>query len=84
MTTAESYARALYLALRENPAKAKEYAKNLRQALKRRGHEKLLSQIAAEGEKLRIREERVKQFSTDTPAKEQKRILFELYKKLTA
>ncbi|MBC7836572.1 hypothetical protein H7X87_02230 [Acetobacteraceae bacterium] len=84
MTTGESYAKALYALIKKNPEKASLYAKNLKTALRRRGHEKLLPQIAAEGEKLRLREERSMQSSTETPEREQNRILFELYRKLTA
>ena len=57
---------------------------NLRELLKRRGHEKLLPRIYSEYKKLVLAEHRRKQAATVTPAAEKTRVLLELYKKLVA
>ncbi|HYF13207.1 MAG TPA: hypothetical protein VD928_02845 [Candidatus Paceibacterota bacterium] len=79
---ARDYAQALFELIKENPSKGKEYLKNLKEALARRGHEKLLPRIFSEYEKLVAREERAQQFARINPKEEQKRILIELYQKL--
>ena len=72
------YAKALYQA-EGKPG----LLKNLRELLKRRGHEKLLPRIYSEYKKLVLAEHRRKQAATVTPAAEKTRILLELYRKLT-
>lgn len=79
MTTARDYAKALYAL----PARAKHLPK-LREALERRGHQKLLPRIFAEYKKLELsatRRATAVEVTTDT---ERTRILLELYKKLVA
>ncbi len=78
MNLATQYAVAVY----QSSAPDAKKVEGLRQALKRRGHEKLLPRILAEYEKLAERERRSKQYRTITPAQEQTRILLELYQKL--
>lgn len=70
------YAKALFGAKKPNLA-------NLKEALKRRGHEKLLPQIYSEYQKLQTGRERREHYAALTEEREQTRILFELYKKLT-
>lgn len=73
---AADYAKALYqLGDRAN-------IKDLRDMLKRRGHEKLLPQIYAEYEKLQTAAKRLEMHKAVTPEKERTRILVDLYKKL--
>lgn len=76
MELAAQYARALY------EAKDKSLP-NLRAALKRRGHEKLLPRIYAEYKKLLTGAERRAAAAKVTPEAERTRILLELYHKLT-
>lgn len=83
MTTQATYARALYGLVQQRPNDGKELLANLRVALKRRGHEKLLPQIFAEYQKLDMGAARAKAARAVTPERERTRILFELYKKLT-
>ena len=78
MTLAAQYARALHES--EAPDEAK--LKNLREALLRRGHEKLLPRIFTEYERLVEKKERLEEYKKVTPEKERTRILLELYKKL--
>jgi F0F1-type ATP synthase delta subunit len=74
---ATDYAKALYqLGEKEN------HLPGLREALKRRGHEKLLPQIFAEYKRLVLGAQRLAEHKKVTPEKEQTRILLELYKKL--
>ena len=75
MKLEEQYARALFEAKKPNVEKLKE-------VLKRRRHEKLLPQIWSEYQKLMLAAERKKKFTAVTPEREQRRILFEMYKKL--
>ena len=72
------YAKALYQADGKP-----DLLKNLRELLKRRGHEKLLPRIYSEYKKLVLAEHRRKQAATVTPEAEKTRILLELYRKLT-
>ena len=83
MTIAATYAKALRSLVEENPSTGKEFLVNLRLALKKRGHEKLLPQIFAEYQKLELAGTRATQAAAVTPERERTRILFELYKKLT-
>lgn len=76
------YAEALYKA--QQGKATKEHSKNLAAALKRRGHLKLLPQIAAEYEKLHERQERSTKYKKVTPESEQTRVLLELYQKLVS
>jgi hypothetical protein len=75
MYIATQYAKALFAA--EKPS-----LKTLKEALARRGHQKLLPQIFTEYQKLMLQKERSLRFATVTPEKERTRVLFELYKKL--
>jgi hypothetical protein len=77
MTIATQYAKALYeLGDRAN-------IKNLRAALSRRGHVKLMPLIFAEYQKLLQGDARLKMHNTTTPEKERTHTLLQLYKKLT-
>ncbi len=73
------YAKALYAT---NPGKTE--LTNLRAALKRRGHEKLLPRIFSEYKKLLLSAERKERAGKVTPEAERTRVLLELYRKLTA
>jgi hypothetical protein len=75
MNIATQYAKALFSA--KSPTLA-----SFKDALKRRGHEKLLPQIYREYEKLALGRKRREQYTAVTPEREQTRVLFELYKKL--
>lgn len=79
MTLAADYAKALY----KSEGAEKTRLANLRAALERRGHERLLPSIFAEYERLVEHEERLTTYKETTPEQEQTRILLELYKKLT-
>lgn len=81
---ASEYAKALYSLVEKNEKDGKTYLKNLRQALERRGHIKLLPQIFSEFKKLAIAAERSEMHGKITPESERTRALLELYKKLTA
>jgi F0F1-type ATP synthase delta subunit len=83
MTLAGSYARALYDAVAKDAGRGAEYLKSLREALARRGHQKLFPKIFSEYQALVVREERSKVHSKVTPEQEQTRVLLELYRKLT-
>lgn len=86
MDVARSYARALYALTASLPegAKAGELLANLRAALARRGHGKLLPRIFAEYQKLALKEERARAAAAITPERERTRILLDLYRKLIA
>jgi hypothetical protein len=72
------YAKALYAT---NPG-MKELS-NLRAALKRRGHEKLLPRIYSEYKKLLLADQRRARAAEVTPEAERTRVLLELYRALT-
>ncbi len=78
MTTAAQYAKALF----QSKTPAAKKLKNLRAAMERRGHEKLLPQVFAEYQKLEEGEKRSKAYRTTTKESERTRILLELYNKL--
>lgn len=80
---ATQYAKALHAELTKEPARAKELFANLREALARRGHNKLLPQIATELERLEVARGRAARAREATPGRERTRVLFELYKHLT-
>lgn len=82
MTLAEQYATALRALIKEQ-GESPALITGLTGALTRRGHEKLLPQIVDAYEKLQIAEERLAQFTTATPAREERRVLYELYRMLT-
>jgi hypothetical protein len=84
MTLSQSYARALYEASSSSGKSAHELMKNMHEALKRRGHEKLLPRIISDYEKLAMSKERLEEYRRVTPEAEQTRVLLELYRKLTA
>ncbi len=84
MTLADSYAKALRALVIENPSKQKEYIKGLEEALKRRGHEKLLPRILKSYELLELQGQRRTAYAEVTPEKERNRILLELYHKLVS
>lgn len=79
MTLADSYAKALYALVLKTPAKQSEYLKGLTEALKRRGHEKLLPRIFKAYELLEVRSRRAEGHAKVTPEKERNRVLLELY-----
>ena len=78
MNIATQYAAALY----KSRLSDDQRLKNLRTALKRRGHLKLLPRIAAEYEKLLEGVVRSKEYKKTTKESEQTRVLLELYQKL--
>jgi len=82
MTLADSYAKALHALVTKTPAKQSEYLKGLVDALKRRGHEKLLPRILKAYELLEVRQGRATEHAKVTPEKERNRVLLELYHKL--
>ncbi|MSR70661.1 hypothetical protein EXS62_01320 [Candidatus Kaiserbacteria bacterium] len=77
MSLASDYAQALY-ALGDRAKLG-----DLRGALARRGHEKLLPHIYSEYQKLVLQEHRLKEHKKVTPEKERTRVLLELYRTLT-
>ncbi len=83
MTIAAQYARALYELAKKNEKEGGTYLKNLRQALERRGHIKLLPQIFSEFQKLATASERAELHKKITPEGERTRTLLELYRRLT-
>ena len=84
MNISTQYAKALYELVEKNDKEGKAYLKNLRQALERRGHVKLLPQIFSEYKKLALADERAELHKKITPENEQTRMLLELYRKLTS
>jgi len=84
MTIASQYAKALYELVDKNEKEGGTYLKNLRQALERRGHIKLLPQIFSEFQKLETASGRAELHKKITPEGEQTRTLLELYKRLVA
>jgi hypothetical protein len=82
MNIATQYAKALHSLVEENPKTGGEFITQLRAALKRRGHEKLLPQILRAYERLEVGKGRIQVATAVTPERERTRILFELYKKL--
>jgi F0F1-type ATP synthase delta subunit len=84
MTIAAEYAKALYDLVEKNEKEGNMYLKNLRQALERRGHIKLLPQIFSEYKKLAMGRERAELHGKITPENERTRALLELYRKMTA
>lgn len=82
MTLADSYAKALHALVTKTPGKQSEYLKGLTEALKRRGHEKLLPRILKAYELQEVRRGRAENHATVTPDKERNRVLLELYHKL--
>ena len=84
MTIAAEYAKALYALVEKNKEGGKAYLKNLRQALERRGHIKLLPQIFSEYKKLAMAHDRTELHKKITPENERTRMLLELYRKMTA
>ena len=53
---------------------------NLREALRRRGHEKLMPQIYTEYQKLILKDKRMALHTKTTPERERTRTLLDLYK----
>ena len=84
MTEAASYAKALHTTVSTTTLDSKKVLANFNEALKRRGHQKLLPAILAEYEKLELAEERSKTRSTITPESERNRMLLELYRRLVS
>jgi F0F1-type ATP synthase delta subunit len=82
MNLATSYAKALFEVAKRDTTSAPEVFKNLRESLRRRGHEKLLPRIYSEFEKLELGEERLKEYKKISPEAERTRTLLELYRKL--
>jgi len=84
MTIAEQYAAALFEVVGKSPERGEAHLKNLRAALGRRGHQKLLPQIFAAYEKLELGRERAARCQQVTPEKRRKKVLIELYERLIA
>ncbi len=83
MNISTQYAKALYELVNKDSREGNKYLKNLRQALERRGHIKLLPQIFSEFKKLALANERTELHKKITPENERTRVLLELYRKLT-
>ena len=83
MIIAAIYAKALREVSKEN-GNAKAIMANLENALKRRGHLKLLPAIVNEYQKLELAEQRSKARSTATPESERNRTLLELCRRLVS
>ena len=81
MNLAASYARALY-DLADKGTRGKDYLANLKAALKRRGHEKLLPNIFTEYQKLELGEKRAAAAKEVTPEAARTAQLLALYRKL--
>jgi len=79
MSTASLYAKALYQMDKTDLSKK---IHNLRKALERRGHQKLMPSILAEYEKLSLADTRRKNRGTVTAESEEARVLLELYRRL--
>jgi len=73
------YAQALYGSDTQAPQSLLE---NLKAALLRRGHTKLLPKILREYEKLHLHRARMQMYTTPSKESERTRILLELYRKL--
>jgi hypothetical protein len=82
MTLQASYAKALRESVQNGKVSEKDAISNLKAALVRRGHQKLIPQIIAEYERILVREERSRKYKEVTPEKERTRVLYELYRKL--
>jgi hypothetical protein len=83
MNLAASYAQGLYDLTKANGPKT-EYLASLKEALSRRGHEKLLPKIFTEYQLLALKEERSDAHRSVSPEQERTRQLLTLYKKLIA
>ncbi len=83
MNISTQYAKALYELVEKREKEGGRYLKNLRQALERRGHIKLLPQIFFEYKKLALANERIELHKKTTPESERTRMLLELYRRLT-
>lgn len=84
MPAARTYARALFELVGQKPEDAKKFLKNLHGALERRGHQKLLSTVLSEYQKLETAAARRAMYERVTPEMERTRVLMQLYRKLTA
>jgi len=82
MNSAAAYARALKSLVEQKPDQSTAYLANLRGALVRRGHSKLLPRILSEYQRLEAQSERSARYKVITPQMERTRILLELYQKL--
>ena len=82
MTTASLYAKALHAALEEGKVNASGALKNLKEALARRGHQKLLPHIFNAYTRLEEQRTRSAMYKEVTPERERTRVLYELYRKL--
>ncbi len=82
MTLPQQYAQALYSLIEVSPKKGKEYTANLKEALKRRGHERLLPSIFSELQKLQLKDDREHARESELQESERTRILLELYRTL--
>ena len=82
MDNAQRYAQAIYNAQAEHTTAAQAFFARVREALARRGHEKLLPRIASEYEKLLLRDARREAHEEITPEGERARVLLQLYRKL--
>lgn len=84
MTLAYQYAKAIHELLKAEPTRSGEFVAGLRKTLAARGHERVLPRIRTELEKIQYAESRAAAARATTPERERTRVLFELYKKLTA
>lgn len=82
MSIAAQYAKALHELAEKNPENAQKYLKNLRELLRRRGHEKLLTTIWSEYQKLQVAQERTRKHRSITPEIERTDKLLQLYRQL--
>ncbi|HVV39231.1 MAG TPA: hypothetical protein VHD31_02795 [Candidatus Paceibacterota bacterium] len=81
MKLEEMYAHALSQTQTSEPKKVLDA---LKQALEKRGHQKLLPRIFSEYQKLQVHKARMEMHQKDTPERQQTRNLLELYRKLVA
>jgi hypothetical protein len=84
MNTATYYAKVLYELGEAHPEQAPLYLKNLRAALRSRGHEKLLPRIWSEFQKLDVQKKRTEKHRETTPEIERTDKLLQLYHRLVA
>lgn len=82
MNIAKQYAQGLYDVEREHQQASKAFFARVREALVRRGHQKLLPRIASAYEMLLVRERRREASLQMTPEGERMRVLLQLYRKL--
>lgn len=82
MTIEAQYAKALYELVQKDPPQASKYLENLKMTLNAKGHQKLISGIFAEYQRIEEQKKRLGTYAQTSPAEDRTRILLELYRKL--